>query len=271
MTLNSAIACLTILVSSLAHGATIQLDRPDHLVLKGEIVEGDSQKLIDLLISKDGLYESAIFVDSPGGSVDEAIRIAKIVKSMRLLVAVERRAKCASSCFLIFLAGAPRFASGSEFMDPSVLEEFRQRNGFYPYGAVGLHRPFVRRIDELGNQQGMAMRLVASYLEGELLSRRFIDIMMSRPSNDIYWLSQNDLFELGEYSPEQEEFFIQRCGYSRRHAFDLSHALSRRDQADIDRIKTKKALVDECVVSETNKERMRARDRLSRGWRPRWN
>jgi len=46
------------------------------------------------------------------------------------------------------------------------------------------------------------MRAVRDRLENELIPRRLIDIMMSRPSNDIYWLTADDLLELGDYAPE---------------------------------------------------------------------
>jgi len=59
------------------------------------------------------------------------------------------------------------------------------------------------------------MRQVQNYLESQMVSRRLIDLLMSRPSNDIYWMTDDDFEELGEYRPEVEEFLIKRCGYVR--------------------------------------------------------
>lgn len=39
--------------------------------------------------------------------------------------------------------------------------------------------------------------------------------MMSRPPNDIYWLTSADFEEVGEYSPEVEELLIKKCDYVR--------------------------------------------------------
>jgi hypothetical protein len=59
------------------------------------------------------------------------------------------------------------------------------------------------------------MRQVQNYLEQQMVSRRLIDLMMSRPSNDIYWLTAADFDELGEYSPQVEELLVQKCAYVR--------------------------------------------------------
>ena len=62
------------------------------------------------------------------------------------------------------------------------------------------------------------MRKVTSYLEYHIVPRRIIDLMMSRPSNDIYWLTDGDIDELGNFPPALEELYITKCGYSRNPA-----------------------------------------------------
>ena len=59
------------------------------------------------------------------------------------------------------------------------------------------------------------MRRVQSYLEAQMVPRRLIDLMMSRPSNDVYWLNSKDFQKFGEYRPDVEEFLINKCGYIR--------------------------------------------------------
>ena len=59
------------------------------------------------------------------------------------------------------------------------------------------------------------MKQVQIYLEAQMVPRRLIDLMMSRPSNDVYWLNSKDFQEFGEYRPEVEEFLINKCGYIR--------------------------------------------------------
>ena len=77
----------------------------------GPIVVGDRAKLVTLL---DGLPLQApakiMLLDSPGGSVIEAERLADTVRSNRLSVGVVGTDMCASACFLLFAASLDKFA-----------------------------------------------------------------------------------------------------------------------------------------------------------------
>ena len=53
-------------------------------------------------------------------------------------------------------------------------------------------------------------------LEANLIPRRLIDEMMSRPSNDIYWLSNDDLYELSKSPPALEQLYLSKCGVDTR-------------------------------------------------------
>ena len=57
------------------------------------------------------------------------------------------------------------------------------------------------------------MKAVSTYLDEQLISRRLTDLMMSRSSLDIYWLSNSDILEIGLFPPGLEEFFIRKCKY----------------------------------------------------------
>ena len=107
---------------------------------------------------------------------------------------VPQGASCVSACFLIFLAGDFRVAQGA----------IKGQRFSAPLGYVGLHRPFINSPDEKTSSQSSPkeiMRKVAAYLDKKMVPRRLVDIMMSRPSNDIYWLSDDDLDEIGENPP----------------------------------------------------------------------
>lgn len=276
------LTCMFFLIARLAEGATLEYKRldssPDQannpvnfrdLTLSGEIKTGDAKKLLAMLLDPKSPYFSGVIVNSPGGSVDEAIKIAKLVKSLYTPVSVDPNGYCASACFFIFLAGSGRSASPAELMGTAerrVQDESLRKHGLPPTpGSVGLHRPFLTRIDGLNNKQSDGMRFVASYLEGELLPRRLIDLMMSKPSNDIYWLKDDDLAGLGDYPPEQEEYFIQKCGYDRNH---IAKVLASRDRSTIRKITEKALKANDCmsqVTSDANSTTMR---KLKSGWLP---
>lgn len=281
MKLKPVLACLLLLIACLAEGATIEympselfpqtsnLNIKD-LVLSGEIKTGDAKKLLAMLLDPKSPGGVGLTVNSPGGSVAEAIKIAKLVKSLYMDVRVKSSGHCASACFFIFLAGSGRTALSAEYMDPAAR---RNRDAglrklsfeVVDAGFVGLHRPYLTRIDSLNNKQSDAMRAVATYLEGELLSRRLIDLMMSKPSNDIHWLTQDDLDEIGEYPPEQEEYLIRKCGYDRNRILKVSEA---KNQGDRRRLAEQLTTSMKCTFDATSEARETTMLKLKSGWRP---
>ena len=190
------VATLSVLTSVEGNAATIEFRKTEssstpRLVLSGEIVEGDLKRLVQLLADPKSIGTFSLGLNSPGGSVNEAVRIAKLVQALYISVHVLPDSVCASACFFVYLAGSGKLASASRLMDPQAREERSQsdkRSGLLNLptpGFVGLHRPFIRKISSLSNSQATVMRLVSGYLEGQMLSRRLIDLMMSQPSNDI--------------------------------------------------------------------------------------
>jgi hypothetical protein len=149
-------------------------------------------------------------LDSPGGDVIEALRISEIIKHYYISTIVPKNKNCISACFFLYLAGANRTAAGT-------LEGKRYAD--IAIGYVGLHRPYLStpvNTDKSKKEQSSIMKSVRKYLENELVSNRLIDIMMSRPSNDIYWMTEEDIEEIGNYSPAQEELYITKCNYNRK-------------------------------------------------------
>ena len=82
------------------------------IAARGVVVPGDFHRLLDFCNSLDNVRRIAgLVLDSPGGSVLEAEKIAGAVRDMKLTVAVPDGATCASACFLIFAASPDRIAA----------------------------------------------------------------------------------------------------------------------------------------------------------------
>lgn len=176
------------------------------IVLVGEIIRGDAEKILRA-IRDDKKIMFEIFLNSPGGDLAEAIKIAEIIDASKAQTRVSTDGFCASACFFIYLAGHGRFAIG----------EGEQR-GEFKNGRLGIHRPYITNISDSKksqNSQLMAMEKARKYLEIRNVPTSLIDKMMTRPSNNIYWLTRSDIKDLGEYPPETEELYISKCGYDR--------------------------------------------------------
>lgn len=204
-----------------------------------------------------------LYLDSPGGDVAEAMQIGQLVRLLQMTTAVSKDKFCASACFFVYLGGAGRLASGSVngYAIPLGLAT----------GYVGLHRPYLNApsgSSESLERQATAMRRVRTYLEGYLVSSRLIDIMMSRPSNDIYWLSDDDLEELGDYPPELEELYISRCAYDRK---TLKLILAAKHAGNVERteyLQERHRQTSLCIAMLQNTAFDAGMAKILTGWRP---
>lgn len=260
-----------------AMDASRRADQLSTVVLTGPIVAGDAERLVKTLLTSmyPGLsavlqpqYRGAqtIRLDSPGGSVEEAFKIANLVQALHVRTEVSGGGKCASACFFIFLAGQERTAIG---FDPKL--------GLVPYatGYVGLHRPYLAAetfkeedASTSMKQQQQLMSRIRQYLGAENVPQMLVDAMMSRPSTDVYWLTDDDLESLGEYSPAYEELLIAKCGYDRKLTDRYQSAILSNDLAAHRRAFEALSRIEECGSKGFDQAALMAR--LGKGWRP-WN
>ena len=232
------------------------------LVLRGQIVSGDLNRLLDRIPKPhpaNGKRSAALYIDSPGGDVAEAMKIGELIREIGFGVFVMPQGTCASACFFVYLNGSPRVAKGWNPRNKSNTEN------------VGLHRPYLKAPKNDGqtfDAQLNVMQKVGQYLEGKSVPRRLVDAMMSRPSNDIYWLTNSDLDDLGDYRPEIEELFIAKCKYDRRDHVEEFDAIRYGDQNRLKAIQAKLDRVSECTSALRADTLNRGWAKLERGWIP---
>ena len=197
------------------------------LYLNGEIRAGDAERMA-LALSKMP-RASYLTVNSPGGDIREALRLAQLVRRSRIGVLVSKGGYCVSACFFIYLEGYWRIAYSAQEDGTLLPFEKRQKR----FGMVGIHRPYLKSTDggvKSIQSQDDLMRAARSHLILKSIPQYLIDEMMGRPSNDIYWLKERDLEALGEHDPGVEEALIAKCGYKRTGAMvDENWSTEKRD------------------------------------------
>ena len=179
------------------------------LTLKGEITPGDYDYLLNVIWNnplrffrerEGGISSPIIVLASPGGDIQEAVKIARLVKGVYAHAWVGKATgACASACFFIFASGADRMATP---------------------GTLGIHRPYVhpRQLASLSPSQAEALqndlfRQARSYLQELQIPTSIIDTMFQRASSEVYWLSYAELWkQIGCRSPWYEQFLMGRCG-----------------------------------------------------------
>lgn len=172
------------------------------LLLSGKIISGDYAKLVQVVSDDIPRYLNSvrIILASPGGDVQEAIKIGRFVRSTyREVVVGPHFGPCVSACFLIFASALTRLAG------PELVAFHR------PYIA-GEHLKGLSVTDAETKQLSLNMA-VKEYLSALQIPIQLIDTMLSRRSTELYWLSGQDLLErVGRHARGYERFLITRCG-----------------------------------------------------------
>ena len=238
--------------------ADIYVERGHQVHIDGEIRTGDAERVASLISGMK--IVGSFIVKSPGGNVEEALRISSLIDGTNARFNIKKGELCMSACFFMFIAGKERFASafhGEEGQSPTSAMLAR---GFR---YVGIHRPYLASNQEVkaasADKQEALMQASREYLRKRQVPQYLVDEMMGRASNQIYWLREKDLDLLGNYSPEYEEVLIKECGYNKVARLE-SWTNTRRDD------------FDNCSFNVWEREYLPLQGsyikRLATGWRP---
>lgn len=280
-------------MSASAGAADFTLDytyeRPP-LKMMGVIESGDGGKLVATVLAladRGGLgsLPRRLEVDSSGGSVQEAARIASLIELLRMSTSVPgtgytkggRAGICASACFLVWLAGHWRFAAAYYGPNTDGIERQQAAVSHRVGGMVGLHRPYLDLSESTStdmvaaqSQQRRAIANLRTYLQNRNVSSELIGRMMAHSSKNIYWLRPEEVNALAN-SPEYEELLAANCGY--RNTILTSES----SRADIEASLHESSSAVQAKLATCSREligRLRALElpilfaQLRKGWRP---
>ena len=176
---TAAAAVLWVTSASAASFSTSrEKDRDLIVTLRGEIFEGDSDKLKNIIRRADDNGDTVVILrlDSPGGSVLEGVKLADVVRDEKIATSVSGTAKCASACFMVFAAGSEKYVSYT--------------------ARVGVHGA----SDEHGREtaQSSAATISMARISQELgVPPSIIGKMVVTPPDEILWLTPDDLRSMG--------------------------------------------------------------------------
>jgi hypothetical protein len=175
------------------------------LRMDGTIKEGDYKKLLMFLAGTESdavrfiHSRGRVSLNSNGGSVSEAIKIANLFDKANFFVSVDpRNGQCLSSCFLLYISANTRLAWGK---------------------SLGIHRPYLDPVEtktisaeNLQDIYANAFLEMRTYLEKYNIPTEITDKMLRNSSQDIYWLNEEEISQkIGFISPWYEEYLISKC------------------------------------------------------------
>lgn len=148
------------------------------LALGGDVAAGDTEAAEALIkTANDGdRLISAVRLDSPGGSLAEAVKLAGLIRRAKLPTMVAAGSRCASACFIVFAAGNEKFASYD--------------------AAIGVHGV----SDKFGHETAQteeATIAMARFASGFGVPPRIIGQMLTTHAHEIAWLTPDDLRAMG--------------------------------------------------------------------------
>lgn len=177
------------------------------VVVSGEIVAGDLERLSAIL--ETGINADAsggevpgvgarLCLRSNGGSLSEAIKMAKLVKEKHAATVVPPHSSCESACAIVFMAGNTNFIP-----DRSI----------YPSSRLGFHAPKLLlsgaeyKADEVSAAYDLAIKTIAEVSALEIMSSYAMTLFSSTPSNTMRYIETFKDIRDGEISllaPSQE-------------------------------------------------------------------
>lgn len=169
------------------------------IVLEGEIVAGDAQKVENEILAKgftsgDDSIDLVISLNSQGGSFAEGVALAKLFHSRAVGTYVADGNECLSACAVAFMGGT-RHQTNFKVRDRTIATQAR----------LGFHAPslLVANGDELVSSRllekaySVALETIGSIIDSEIelgMSRSLIQSMVSTPPDDMYVVDTvNDL------------------------------------------------------------------------------
>lgn len=217
----AAVALVVAALVAPARGATLSTactGASCEIFLSGVIEPGDAARLARILRDPPNphtLWEG-VHLDSPGGDVEEALRLTALVREAMLYTqnaddllhqapsssGYIHGYTCASACFLVLVSGANRYMR----IDDAG-------------GRIGFHRPFLDPdVDRGLSPSVLDARLAAlitrlrAFLIAQGVSAQLVDAMIERPKTEMYWLSRSDVLrEIGLAPSWYDKLLRTRC------------------------------------------------------------
>jgi hypothetical protein len=178
------------------------------LVVSGEIVPGDYDRLLSKILDDQNrfLAQNKIILASDGGDVAEALKIAKLLKSLLTEVIVgPLTGRCVSACFFIYAAAGQRETDGERL--------------------IGINRPYLADPDAVSappvevagvavaGVESQALTQVRAFLRENAVPTYLVDEMFRRASDEVYWLSADDEKNLGYKSASFQQYLRTQCAW----------------------------------------------------------
>lgn len=170
-------------IEALRAPMTIELRNGGVLALTGTIDVGAAARFAAEVEAR-GDYVKTIALDSPGGSVADALQMGKLIRDKGFATSVAAGAFCASSCPLVFAAGMERTATAAS--------------------AIGIHQVYadLRQDDTISGLRAAGVAMSDAQKTTASITRYLLEMgvdsavwlhALDTPPNQLYYLTPEEL------------------------------------------------------------------------------
>lgn len=146
--------------------------------LSGQIAPGDGERIIRQIEARGDGAPQVIRLDSPGGSVTDALELGRTIREAGLSTDMESGAICLSACPYVLAAGTER--SADEDARIGVHQHYFGENTLLPAFTA---------VSDIQRGQGLVMR----YLDEMGIDLRLMEPALMTPPKEIYLLTREEL------------------------------------------------------------------------------
>jgi hypothetical protein len=157
---------------------TFELVSGGRLLANGTITPGTADSFA-AEVEKRGAYVKTVVLHSPGGSVQDALRMGRLIREKGFATEVESGRYCASSCPLVFAGGVERRAADKS--------------------AIGVHQVFAAPGTTPANGMDSAQRISAQcqkYLRDMGVDLGVWVHAMETPRDELFYFKSDELLTL---------------------------------------------------------------------------
>ncbi|MBV9396085.1 MAG: hypothetical protein JOZ84_16940 [Methylobacteriaceae bacterium] len=170
---------------ALAKPMTFSLGRNGRLIATGMVAPGSAEAFAAEVNAR-GEYIKTIVLNSPGGSVGDALEMGRLIRTKGFATEVEQHKICVSSCPLVFVGGAKRAAGANAIIGVHQV--------FAPDPAEGA------RHDTMSEAQRVSARC-QRYLADMGVDLKMWVHAMETPKHRLFIFTANELRELNIVTP----------------------------------------------------------------------
>lgn len=163
------------------------------VTISGKIERGDAQRVQQFLTTLQKERQIAVSLHSPGGLIDEALRMGRHFHANKIRTYVTGRDKeCASACALAFLGG--RDADGSTFR----VKGSGAKLGYHGFRRVVQEKEFtVADMHEAIATTQRVLLSIADYLTSVNADIEFMSMMLETPNGSMSYLDDHKALKIG--------------------------------------------------------------------------